>query len=309
MGKVEEKVEKAEIEGFEEITKEEKQNGELSQQDLLEQIVKLTDGVLSGEVRGDAIGAYDNSGMYNIPFGTSEKNGGKKVWKECDMMPGVCSYKGEKFHTHQIDVGIRGAEYAMQAYGHVTMKQTLPHIDVIDGEKMWIAEIEFKDTIKKIEFNDFFMQPVMKSVYDYETKSQKKIFDEYGYAIAISKCMRKGILRLIPGALRAKWIKAYREGGNNPFTKESVQEFRQERKEEVKESQPEPSNNKQVDEMTVFADIINSIGQCQSLEELKNLWESSQDTIKNMEAGQMDSIKRAKDEKKSELSKVPAQTF
>lgn len=276
------KTEKAQVEGIEELFREDKEeNGELSQQELMDKLVEIASNTLSEEVRGDAIGAYDDSGMYNIPFGTSEKSGGKLVWKECDMMPGECPYKGTKMHTHQVDVGIRGAEYAMQAYGHITMKQTLPRIETIDDQKMWIAEIEFKDTIKRIEFNDFFMQPVMKKAYDYESKSYKLMFDEYGYAIAISKCMRKGILRLIPGALRAKWIKAYREGGGNPFTKESVEEFRQERKEEVQEAkaEPEPQTHEEADFGVIFNDLIAGMNNCKTKESLQGFMKENEKQI------------------------------
>lgn len=304
MGKAEEKVTKAEVEGLEETSKEEA----TEPQNDLEEILKMVDFTLSKEVSDGMRGLFDGSGIYNFP---KKSYTGEKVWKECDLMKGGCPMKGHELHVHIVGVGVQGALKGMRAYGKMHIKNDEPKLVDQDGKKFWMAHCAIKDLHNGNELDLWYREAATK-VYN-----GKLTENEFAALNAQSKCMRNTILAIIPGDLPEKWVEDYRNG-KAPFSKERVKEYEKEQatkpKAEEPKTQPPPAtefdsehvpDNVQLDNMTLMNDWLSVIQSAVDMDKLKIWYLENKDAIGKHPAKKQ--INDAVNAKKAELTKPKAE--
>lgn len=215
---------KAEIEGLKMEPKENKEEKELTLDEIIENTKEshLIELELSKEATRLAMGESSDEYIYNIPRET--KDYGKEDWGiMCDKMPrGYCKCRADKkTHVHTLGVNISGALVIMNAYMGLDIEPSDPEIKeftMLDNGKLitrsyWYVNVKGKNKKTEITLTLPFMQPTMKKSGNYYN------FDEHGPQITVSKAIRNLILKIVPGDFQRNWIKDYMEGPEKPKDK------------------------------------------------------------------------------------------
>jgi hypothetical protein len=168
---------------------------------------QVVDKQLQAEVLTMVQGMYETSVCYNYPKTTRT---GQKSWKACKRMPnGYCKYDGKESHIHVVDVGVKGAIIAAQAYGGLTFGPLdRPTVVEIAGINYWVVECQCVDTVRNLAFNRWQFQEYLQQ----SGNTYKPL--EYGAAIVQSKGIRNVILAIVPPQLRRMWVNDYLNGND-----------------------------------------------------------------------------------------------
>jgi hypothetical protein len=173
---------------------------------------------------------------YNIP---RRSKGGKRVWKECDMMPVPCQYKGKVDHIHIVGIGYHGAMEAVQVKGDMEVDvPDAPTVVEEAGRLFWRVKATCTDLRTGSRVSRWHMKPY------YELRGQGVVESEFAMLVVQSVAARNVVLAMIPHALQKAWIDDYRNGVREFKKPSEEKQVGEGRRKELPEKQREPAKPK-----------------------------------------------------------------